>query len=125
MNDVPSWLWITWLIISSLSFLIMLVVGIALLFVIVKKVLPALDDVMRKVQILTDKMDKITTSAKSTVDTIQAKTTSIMGTAEDASVEMAKKVGSASAAISLILIGFKLYTAFKGMRHHENPIEKK
>ena len=125
MNDVPSGLWIAWLVISGLSFLLMLIVSVVLVWVILKKVLPALEDVHKKVQSVTDKVDGITTTAKSTVDTIHSKTNAIMGNAENASVDVAKRVGSASAAISMLIIGMKLYSAVKGMRTVDKNAAKK
>ena len=125
MNDVPSGLWIAWLVISGVCFLLMLIVSAVLLWVILKKIVPALNDVQKKVQIVNDKVDGITTTAKNTVDAIHTKTTSIIGHAEAASADVAKRVGSASAAISLLLIGMKLYSAVKGMRSHDKRDGKK
>ena len=125
MNDVPSGLWEAWIVISGLCFFLILIVAAVLLWVILKKVLPVLDDVQKKMQSLNDKVDGITTTAKSTVDTIHAKTTSILGHAEDASIDVAKRVGSASAAISMLIIGVKLYTAIKSMRTGDKSTEKK
>jgi hypothetical protein len=57
---------------------------------------------------------------KSTVDNIQTKTTSILGSAESASAEVTKKVSAASAAITAIFVVTRLVGAIRGMQPHEN-----
>jgi hypothetical protein len=92
-----------------------LLLNAALLYVIISKVLPLITDVSKQVHTIGQKVTDITTTAKSTVDTIQGKTVHILGSAEEASVEVAKKVSAASAAITAIYVVTRLVGALRGM----------
>jgi hypothetical protein len=120
MTDVPAWLIYSWIVISGLCFLFSLLLNGVLLYVVITKVLPLITDVSKQVSTIGQKVTDITTSAKTTVDTIQGKTVHILGSAEEASVEVAKKVSAASAAITAIYVVTRLVGALRSM-HQQNP----
>lgn len=122
MDHVPAGLLMFWLIVSSICFLLSLVLNAVLIVVAIKawgKINPVVDDVKKLVANVSQKADSITTTAKSTVDNIQNKTTSILGSAEDASGEVARKVAAASTAITAIFVATKIVGAIRGMQQQK------
>jgi predicted PurR-regulated permease PerM len=118
MNDAPGWLVNTWLVVSTITFVLSLVLNFVLIFVALKlwgKVGPLLDDLRKEIKVISDKVNGITTSAKTTVDTVSARTSQIMGSAEEASSNVASKVSAASAAITAIFVVTRIVGALRGM----------
>lgn len=116
---MPEW----WVWISGITFALSLVLNIVLIVAVVmtlKTVLPMVNDVKAKVNDITTKVDGITTNVKSTVDNIHVKTTRILGSAEEASAEVTRKVSAASAAITAIFVVTRLVGAIRGMQHADH-----
>lgn len=119
MDQVPAGLIMFWVIVSGLCFLFTLILNAVLIFVALKawgKIGPLVEDVQKVVHNVGDKATSITTTAKSTVDNIHNKTTQILGSAEDASAEVARKVSAASAAITAIFVVTRVVGALRGMQ---------
>lgn len=114
---MPDW----WIWVSGATFVLSLVLNVVLIVAVVmvlKTVLPLVKDVKGKVDSITTKVDGIATNVKSTVDTVHTKTTQILGSAEEASAEVTKKVSAASAAITAIFVVTRLVGAIRGMQQH-------
>ena len=112
---MPDW----WMWLSGATFLLSIVLNLVLIVAIVqvlRTVLPMVKDVKAQVQSITTKVDGITTNVKSTVDNIHIKTTHILGSAEEASAEVTRKVSAASAAITAIFVVTRLVGAIRGMQ---------
>jgi len=116
---MPEW----WVWMSGITFGLSLILNIVLIVAVVmvlKTVLPMVNDVKAKVNDITTKVDGITTNVKSTVDNIHVKTTRILGSAEEASAEVTRKVSAASAAITAIFVVTRLVGAIRGMQHTDH-----
>ena len=119
MDQVPPGLIMFWVIVSGICFLLSLVLNAVLIFVALKawgKIGPLVDEAQKLVHNVGDKATSITTTAKSTVDNIHNKTTHILGSAEEASAEVARKVSAASAAITAIFVVTRVVGALRGMQ---------
>jgi hypothetical protein len=119
MDQLPSGLIYFWVVVSAISFLLSLILNAVLIFVAIKvwgQVGPLVKDVKELVQNVGQKATSITTTAKSTVDNIHNKTTHILGSAEEASGEVARKVSAASAAITAIFVVTRIVGALRGMQ---------
>ncbi len=115
---MPDW----WIWVSGTTFALSIVLNIVLIVAVIKvvtTVLPLVNELKTQIHTITTKVDGITTNVKSTVDNIQVKTTAILGSAEEASAEVTKKVGAASAAITAIFVVTRLVGALRGMQQHE------
>src|SRR5438067_10952057 len=109
-----------WIWLSGTTFALSIVLNLILIFAMIKvitTVLPLVNDLKAQIHTITTKVDGITTNVKSTVDNIQVKTTAILGSAEEASSEVTRKVGAASAAITAISVVTRLVGALRGMKH--------
>jgi hypothetical protein len=118
MDVSPGWI-TAWIIVSGLAFLFSLILNVVLIFVALKawgQIGPLVKDVQGVVKTVGEKANSITTTAKSTVDNISSKTTHILGSAEDASAEVARKVSAASAAITAIFVVTRVVGALRGMQ---------
>lgn len=112
---MPDW-WIGW---TGAAFIVSLVMNVAVIIsvgVLVLKILPLISMLQREIKSVSGKVDSITTNVKDTVDNIHSKTTQILGTAEEASAEVTRKVSAASAAITAIFIVTRLVGAVRGMQ---------
>jgi citrate synthase len=112
---MPDW----WVWASGVTFILSIVLNLVLMlavYLVLKAVLPLVNDVKTKVDTITTKVDGIATNVKSTVDTVHSKTTQILGSAEEASAEVTRKVGAASAAITAIFVVTRLVGALRGMQ---------
>jgi len=116
---MPDW----WVWLSGATFLLSTVLNIVLIVAIIqvlRTVLPMVKEVKSQVQSITTKVDGITTNVKSTVDNIHVKTTQILGSAEEASAEVTRKVSAASAAITAIFVVTRLVGAVRGMHQSDH-----
>jgi hypothetical protein len=119
MDQVSPGLINSWVVVSGLCFLFSLVLNVVLIIVAImawKKIGPLVGDVQKLVTNVGEKANNITTTAKSTVDNIHNKTTHILGSAEEASAEVARKVSAASAAITAIFVVTRIVGALRGMQ---------
>ena len=111
-----------WVIVSGICFLLSLILNLVLIVVAIlawKKIGPLVSDVRTLVHNVSDKATSITTTAKSAVDNIHSKTTHILGSAEEASVEVARRVSAASTAITAIFVAAKIVGTIRGMQHQQ------
>jgi hypothetical protein len=127
MDQIPAGLIMFWVIVSGLCFLLSLILNAVLIFLALKawgQIGPLVKDARDLVHNVGEKATSITTTAKSTVDNISTKTTHILGSAEDASAEVARKVSAASAAITAIFVVTRIVGALRGMQAQPQRAKK-
>src|SRR5690349_4354643 len=101
--ELPTW----WIVVSGLAFLISILLNAALIIggvVVWGKLGPLLTEARDQVKRIGDKAADITTTAKSTVDTVHDRTEQILGTAQDASANAVQRIGAASTALTAIFV---------------------
>src|SRR2546421_10025816 len=117
--EFPVW----WLYISGACFLMSILFNLALVIIALTKVVPLIGELQGQVKRLGDKADGIATTAKSTVETVRARTGRILGEAEGASAEVSTKISSASKLLTAIFLGVRIAGFVKGMAEEKKAKE--
>jgi hypothetical protein len=122
MTEVPPWVVYS----AGVFFVVAVLLNVALLiavYVLVTKVMPLIADLRGQIKTIGDRVSNITAGAQDVVQTVQTRTHQVLGSAEEASAEVARKVSAASAAITAIFVVTRLVGALRGMSgggsHHK------
>src|SRR3954451_12242679 len=105
--QLPTW----WIVFSGLAFLTSFLLNVGLIIggvVVWGKLGPLLTEARDQVKRIGDKANDITTTAKSTVDTVQSRTGQILGTAQEASTDVLQKVAAASTALTAAFVVLRI-----------------
>jgi hypothetical protein len=114
MTQVPPWVVYS----AGVFFVVAVLLNIGLLiavYMLVTKVMPLINDLRGQVKSVGERVSNITASAQETVHTVQTRTHQVLGSAEEASAEVSRKVSAASAAITALFVVTRLVGVIRGM----------
>jgi len=122
MPEIPSW----WLIVSGICFGVSIVLNFVLIGLGIatwSRIGPLVADLRDQVKQLGDRATDISTTAKSTVDIVHARTERILGSAEEASANVSQKIGAASAALTTVFVILRIAAFARGLVRENKSTE--
>jgi uncharacterized protein YoxC len=125
MTEMPTWMIWTWMILSSLFFLLNLAV-FAVLVIVLLKLKEVLEDLRPKIAQLAARVDgigqrveEIAISTRTTVDTVGGRARSIVGSAQHVSETASRQFERYSPIIVGVATGLKLLSAVRAYRKED------
>lgn len=112
--NIPDW----WLIVTGVFFAVSLLLNVGLIvggLIAWKKIGPLLEETRRQVHEVGGRTSHIAASAQDTVDLVKQKTTRILGSAEEASAEVARRAAVVGGAMTALFVGTRIVGALRGL----------
>ena len=124
MTEIPpAWLWV-----SGICFGMSILTNLVLIGVAIAawgKIGPLISDLRGQIKQLSDKVNAITSTAKSTVDIVHSRTEKILGGAEEASSTVSQKIGAASTALTTVFVAMRIVGFVRGLAKEERAAGQK
>jgi len=123
MAEIPGW----WFWISGAAFLVSMLLNIGLIvggIIAWGRIRPVLAEARDQLRRVGDKTSDIADKARSTVETVHDRTQRLLGTAEQSSAEVTKRIGAASAAITALFVGLRIAGYARGLLARSKPVRR-
>jgi hypothetical protein len=122
MNDIPNWLIMTWLVLSSIFFILNIGIFVALLFMMVKMMklvqdlTPRVHSIAERVDGIAAQVEDIAKNTKTTMEGITGRTKSVMGSVDTIAVTASRQFEKFSPVILGATAAFRVWQSVKGKK---------